>query len=332
MSLKNLKAKSDEALASIQAITAHEVGVRRPTTAPGATALMQPTIDALNDRAKTAEAKNDEYEKRLQQQPMELSLDVCEEVPRRRRTLTVEQFEELKANLRTNALVHPISVERPSNGTYRIISGHNRVDAYRALGRPSISAVVRDIEAEKVDRSAFYANLLQPSLPDYEKYLGFKQERERTGQKQKQMAEEAGIPESVVSMLLSFDDLPGPALEIIARRPQIIGMSCAFDLAKAARAGNQARVIEAVERLAEGLLVQKDAVKHATTVPSAPRTRELVSPSKVKAGRLDFCQYIGRGTTLRIDFKQEAHRADAEQAIAALLKKLAQESVVDSKF
>ena len=158
MSFKSLKAKSDDALASIQSVVAPDGGGRRPTTAPGATALMQPTIDALNDRAKAAEAKVDEYEKRLQQQPIELPLGVCEEVPKRRRTLTPVQFEELKANLRTNALVHPISVEPPSAGKYRIISGHNRVDAYRALGRMTILAVVRDIEAEKVDRSAFYAN------------------------------------------------------------------------------------------------------------------------------------------------------------------------------
>lgn len=331
MSFKALKAKSDDALASIPNATP-DGGGRRPTTAPGATALMQPTIDALNDRAKAAEAKVGEYEKRLQQQPIELSLDVCEEVPRRRRRLTPEQFEELKANLRTNALVHPISVEPPNGGKYRIISGHNRADAYRALGRSSILAVVRDIEAEKVDRSAFYANLLQPTLPDYEKYLGFKAERDRTGQKQKQMAEEAGISESVISMLFSFDNLPPAALEIIARSPQIIGMSCAFELAKVARAGNPARVVEAVERLSEGLLGQKEAIRHATTIPSAPRTKEIVTPSKVKAGRLDFCQYVGRGTTLRIDFKQEAHRAEAEQKIATLLATLAQAAATSSKF
>ena len=331
MSFKNLKAKSDDALASIPNAPP-DGGGRRPTTAPGATALMQPTIDALNDRAKAAEAKVGEYEKRLQQQPIELPLDVCQEVPRRRRKLTPEQFEELKANLRSNALVHPISVEPPNGGKYRIISGHNRVDAYRALGRASILAVVRDIEAAKVDRSAFYANLLQPTLPDYEKYVGFKAERDRTGQKQKQMAEEAGISESVISMLFAFDHLPPPAIDIIARNPQIIGMSCAFELAKVARAGNLARVIEAVERLSEGLLGQKEAIRHAMTNPSAPRTKEIVAPSKVKAGRLDFCQYVGRGTTLRIDFKQEAHRAEAEQKIATLLATLAQAAATSSKF
>lgn len=331
MSFKNLKAKSDDALASIPNAPP-DGGGRRPTTAPGATALMQPTIDALNDRAKAAEAKVGEYEKRLQQQPIELPLDVCQEVPRRRRKLTPEQFEELKANLRSNALVHPISVEPPNGGKYRIISGHNRVDAYRALGRASILAVVRDIEAAKVDRSAFYANLLQPTLPDYEKYVGFKAERDRTGQKQKQMAEEAGISESVISMLFAFDHLPPPAIDIIARNPQIIGMSCAFELAKVARAGNLARVIEAVERLSEGLLGQKEAIRHAMTNPSAPRTKEIVAPSKVKAGRLDFCQYVGRGTTLRIDFKQEVHRAEAEQKIATLLATLAQAAAASSKF
>jgi hypothetical protein len=44
---------------------------------------------------------------------------------------------------------------------------------------------------------------------------------------------------------------------------------------------------------------------------------------KVRAGRLDFCQYVNRGTTLRIDFKDEAQRIEAEARIARLLQTLA---------
>ncbi len=335
MSLKDLKNKSDSALAAIPPLKRDEQAQRRPVTAPGATAFMQPALDDLSRRAEAAEARVLEYESnRLGQAAIELPLDRLVEVPARRRTLTPAQFQELKENLRTNPLVHPISVEPGVDGKYRIISGHNRVDAYRALGRLGILAVVRDIEAEKVDRSAFYANLLQPSLPDYEKYLGFKREQEATRKTQKQMASEAGVPESVLSMLFSFEQLQGEALHVISRRPDAIGMSCAAELAKLSKGGKQSqgRVLEALERLVEGVFTQKEAVRYASAAPALPRPQQSMAPIKVRAGRKEYCQYVGRGTLLRIEFKQEGDRQKAEEEISQLLNRLATRSTSDSNF
>ena len=152
MSLKDLRSKSNEALASMPAGKPLPEGrVARPVTAPGATAFMQPTIDALNQRAKEAEAKVLDYERRLDQQPTEVALDQLVEVGSRKRRLTDEQFEELKANLAINSLVHPIAVRRREDGRLEVVSGHNRIAAYRALGRSTIAVVVVDIEEGKVD-------------------------------------------------------------------------------------------------------------------------------------------------------------------------------------
>lgn len=335
MSLKDLKQRSNAALADISNTPAKsndEPNGRRATTGPGAMAFMQPTIDDLNLRAKSAEAKVEEFQRKLQEQPTEVALDDLEEVKSRRRNLSPEQFDELKANLRNNALVHPISVERAINGKYQIISGHNRVDAYRALGRKSILAVVRDIDPDKIDRSAFYANLLQPSLPDYDKFLGFKRERDQTGRSQKQLAEEAGVAESVLSMLFSFEQLPAEALAVIARNPSVIGMSCVAELAKATKGGKGARVVEAAERLVDGILSQKEAIRYVNTTLISPRAPEAAAVTKVRAGRHEFCHFVGRGKTLRIDFTDESQRTTAEEAIAKLLKNLAKQFDASSKF
>jgi ParB family chromosome partitioning protein len=334
MSLKDLKSKSDAALAHIvDPSKSAEPRFTRPTTAPGATALMQPTIDALNDRAKSAEAKVAEYEQKLTHLPTDLPLEMLIEVESRKRKLTPEQFEELKSNLSTNPLIHPIAVKRLASGLFEIISGHNRFAAFRALGRSTIPVVVLDIEDTIVDRSAFYANLLQPSLPDYEKFLGFCRERDRTGQTQKQMAKDAGVPESMVSMLFSFDQLPVKALDLIEERPEVIGMSCASELAKLSRDGKSDQVVEAVLLLVEGKLTQKEAVRFAAKNNIViQRNSETSIPVKIRVGRLEFCQYVARGKTLRIDFKNEEHRLEAEEALGKLLQDLANQSRVDSKF
>jgi ParB family transcriptional regulator, chromosome partitioning protein len=323
VSLKNLKSKSDAALANIPEVKTQEQQSTRPTTAPGATAFMQPAMDALNERAKRAEAKVAEYEMKLAKQPTEVALNMLVEVPGRKRKLTPQQFEELKENLRRNPLVHPATVKKLPHGKFEIVSGHNRVEAFRALGLSTIPAVVMDIDEAIVSRSAFYANLFQTSLTDYEKYLGFREERDRTQETQKQIADEAGIPESVVSMLFSFERLPKRALELIMRRPEVIGLNCVSELAKLAREGKEERVIEAVELLVEGTLTQKEAVKHAKKVVVLPRSSVVGTPVKIRAGRLEFCEYLSRGASLRIEFKNEEHRQEAESAIANTLQELA---------
>lgn len=325
MGLKDLKSRSDQALAQIAAPAAEDNRPHRATTAPGATAFMQPTIDALNERAKTAEALAAQYRQQLDQQPVELPLDALVEVAHRRRRLTPEQFDELKNNLAHNPLIHPITVQRLADGRFELISGHHRAEVYRALGRSTIPVVVLDLEASQADRSAFYANLLQPSLPDYEKYLGFKAERERSGHSQKQMARDAGVPESVVSMLFAFDQLPEAAHQLIERRPEWVGMSCAAELARLVRAGREEQVLQALEQLVEGRLTQKEALRWANRSPApAAASRASTAPVRIRAGRLEFCSYQGRGSSLRIDFRSEELRAEAEAAIAATLQTLAE--------
>lgn len=325
MGLKDLKIRSDDALAQIaaQKTTVDDRPIRA-TTAPGATAFMQPTIDALNDRAKKAEALAAEYRLKLEQAPIELPLDSLIEVPHRRRRLTPEQFDELKGNLANNPLIHPITVQRVADGRFEIISGHNRAEVYRSLGRTLIPVVVMELESDHVDRSAFYTNLLQPSLSDFEKYLGFKAERDRTGHSQKQMAKDAGVSESIISMLFSFDHLPEEALLLVERRPEVVGMTCVAEMAKLCRAGRKAEVTEAIGQLIEGRLTQKEAIRLASRkVALAAARPSAQAPVRVRVGRLEFCQYQSRGTSLRIEFRSEDQRKEAEAVIADALQELA---------
>ncbi len=259
----DLKAKSQKALAGMGGPAAPRPAEVRPVTTPGAVAFLQPTIDALNERVKAAEGAAEALRRKLASQPTEVAVELLDRVEARRRRLTAAQFDELKENLRGNPLVHPVAVKALADGRYEIVSGHHRVEAFRALGRDSVPVVVVDIDDAVVDRAAFYANLLQPSLPDFEKYLGFRRERERTGATQKELARAAGVPESTLSTLFAFDQLPARARELIEDRPEGIGMNCAFELARLTRSGAEAQVVEAVELLLSGRLTQKEAVRHA---------------------------------------------------------------------
>ena len=331
MSLKDLKNKSTSALDSISSTPAKPATSARPVTAPGATAMMQPTIDALNERAKSAEARATEAEQslaivelKINDSPKELPLDVLVEVEGRRRKLTAEQFEELVANLTENPLVQPVVVKKLEDGKYEVVSGHNRLAAYRLLGRHSIPVTVSELEDR--DRAAFFANLLQPTLPDYAKYLGFKKWQEETEDSQAVMAKKAGTTKNTISRLFAFADLPAEAVDLIAEKPEVIGASCASDLSRLVAAGKKNQVVEAIRLLAAGEITQIEAVKLAGKQEPKVRQVEENFTVKIKAGRLEYCRYSVKGGTLRIDFKDALERQNVEEKIAKLLQDLAEKA------
>lgn len=247
-------------------------------------------------------------------------LSELHEVVGRRRQLTAEQYNDLKENLRQNALVTPITVRKREQGGYEVISGHNRLAVYRELGRESIPAFIMEADEERADVNAFYANLLQPSLPDFSKYKGFKQRQNQTGKNQKQLAAEAGIDEPRLSRVMSFGDLPKEVLAMLETAPNSMGAEAAAVLARFTREGQGDAVTVAVSKLIQGELTQEGVIKAVAqprSVSNSPRPEAIV----IRAGKSTYCKIVGVKQTLRIDFVSEADRRLVEGEIQKMLEK-----------
>lgn len=309
--------------ARIQPRDANEKASEKPLkTAPvmlyDATARMH----AAEQRAEELEARLLEAEKKTTL--FEIPLDQVHEVPGRQRNLSEVQYQELRDNLRNNELVTPITVRPRSDGGYEIISGHNRVRAFRELGRATIAAVIRETDAARADINAFYANLLQPTLPDYEKFLGFRLIRSRHPElSQEQIAEMAGVSQSLLSRLLSFEELPEDAHAILMEQPWCLGAAAASSLASIAKSGRGAKVVEAVHKIAMEGLDQATAVSLASKDVEKPRARPPVEITNYKIGKSPFCSYRKSDTTLRMDFKSAEHAEAVHSEILAVLEKYA---------
>lgn len=309
--------------AGIKARTVEKQVDKPPRTAPGM------FLDATQ-RMNVAEARIEELEAQLKQAQStsaELPLDELHEVPGRRRKLTSQQYMELKENLRNNPLVTPITVRKHAKGGYEIVSGNNRVSVFRELGRTHIPAALLDSDDDQAEINAFYANLLQPDLPDFEKYCGFKNIiQRRPTLTHTQIAEAAGVSRSFISQLMAFDELPLDVIEILKDRPDALGANAAQDLAVLAKRGRGEQVIRAVARLAAGELDQTAAVKEAATDPitkSAASARP--EPVRIKIGRATYCAVQRADKVLRIQF-QSAEEAEAvQQAICEVLQRRASE-------
>jgi ParB family chromosome partitioning protein len=271
----------------------------RAKTAPGQLMMIQGDL-------KRAEERADELQRQLDAgAPRAIPLSEIYLVPGRQRMLSPEEKAELKENLRLNPLLHPVTVRPKNERGYELVSGYNRYNIYLELGRREIEAHVKELEADKVEIYAFYANLLSPSLPDFEKYLGFKKRQAATGYSQKQLAEESGISPKSLSALFTFDDFPEEAKEILAGAPDVLGIRTAQKFIAAIKSGRHAQVITALQRLCnrEEGFTQANAIAY---VNSAQRERNKEVESRViRVGRAQFCKLDARRDTVLVKFTDE---------------------------
>ncbi len=241
------------------------------------------------------------------------------EVEGRRRSLTQAQKEELKLNIQNNGLIHKIVVRPDGKGCFEIIAGHNRVDAYKALGLEEIEADIKDIDEEHVLQSAFYSNLFNSPLSDYEKYCGFKVIQEKTGEIQEQLAVRAGVSKMQISALFGFGKLPARAIEMIRENPHCIGYNAVSKMvARENVATNSEAIITAIERLSRDEITEAIAVTLATRKPTVKLAPQKMAP--VKIGTENFAEFTIRKDRLVIDFKDSEKSAQLMGKIRDLIE------------
>lgn len=296
---------------------ASEIQAGRPRTAPG-------QLMGLQAQHADALSQIDELKEQIKLGPFRLlPLDSLVEVPGRRRKLTDEEFAELRDNLAQHPMITPITVRDSGDGRFEIVSGHNRAAAYRVLGRTEIGAWIADAPADSSEELAFYANLLHPSLPDFEKYLGLKKiiataDDEMTAA---DLAARTGMSRQLVAQLLQFEDLPPEALSLLEKRPERLGSRIASKLAALATGGQSKKVIEAVRLLVtESEMDQKDALAWASAVDAPVQKKQAV---RIRYGNKTYCTVQSSGKAIRLTFESDDDRAEMETVVSDLLKKQA---------
>ncbi len=292
--------------------------LQRAAASPESFAAVAEGAETTND----PQARVQELEAELaRQQPQELPLELIDSVPGRRRKLTQEQFEELRENLRANPLVHPITVRRKDDGRFEVVSGENRLAAYRELGKPDIRVSVLDVEEQLAERAAFYANLIAHDLPDYEKFKGFEREQQATGASLAEMARLAGVHKASISRLFAFSRLPPEARAELERHPAALGAACAEELARLCTPTNAERVVETVRLVAAGKINQAQAPGRVRATARAARPTPRTGT--VKAGRFKFADYRASGSVVRLEFHADVDMDEACRRIEALLNEMA---------
>lgn len=304
------------------------VAARAESGAPRSLETMPAQLGAFRLEAQEYQRKIEALQAQLEEalkngsSGIDIPLDKLHEIKGRRRYMSPEEYRDLRENLRTNELNQPIVVDMRADGEFELVSGHHRSDAYRELGRKTIRGVLRANTAENPAVAAFYANLFQSPLTDFEKYLGFTElQNQFPGITQAQIAERSGKSESTISYLMAFRDLPASVITMLHATPTLLGSDAASAFAKLTRAGKGEKVVEAVKQLAEGSIDQKRAVALAGA-ESHKESNDRPTPQivKIRDGKKNYCQIRRTAKVLRIDFESESEAQKVMKIVQEVLE------------
>ena len=145
--------------------------------------------------------------------------------------------------------------------------------------------------------------------------------QQATGKNQVQLASEAGVTPSFVSMLMIFDQLPEEMTSVLDKRPELIGANAAEEFAKLIKRGRRTQVMEAVKAIAEDGMSQAAALRLASRDEQAAPVP--VASKKIRSGKSVFAELRGADKVLRISFRSQEDRLSAEDAIAEVLARFA---------
>lgn len=284
----------------------------RPKTAPGQLMASLPLLAEKERELQAAMKRIEALEAAGGGHSEEIQISTLVEVPGRRRILSDQEYAELRANIEVNPLIHPIVYRPLGDGRNEIISGNNRVAIYRDdLHRTSIRGVPFDGTDTEVELGAAFSNLLSPSLPDFEKYRQFQRIQHNLGLTQADIIRMSGLAQSHVARILSFENLPDSAKEIIATRPHRLGGTAAAKFAALAQQGRESEVTSAIKALIESdEMTQERALTLAAPVrPKA--TQPFVTT--IAVGKRKFCEMSTRNGVVGIRFSGKDGESKAEE-------------------
>ena len=300
-----------------------EVKPRDPNTAPQTSPAK---LMEFNDAALEWKARVDDLTQKLEEAGKGATrmfpLDRLHKKEGRQKTLSPEDADKLRENLRFNKLDSPITVVRREDGDWRIVSGNNRVDMYRELGRTEIEGVEKDYDEIEEDKQAFFSNLLHDSLTAFGKYQGFKTLIDNHGYTQDEIAKFSGYVASEISRIMSFAKLPDEAIEIIKQNPSSVGANTVAEIASIINGGKKERALDALRDIVSGKSEQGAAVEKAKKPESitAAKSSVDVNEYKIKKGKASYADIRAVDKTIRISLKDSANRSILAEKIYALIK------------
>ncbi|MGZ3503604.1 MAG: ParB/RepB/Spo0J family partition protein [Vulcanimicrobiaceae bacterium] len=225
-----------------------------------------------------------------------------------RKTFDAEALDDLQRSIKEFGVLVPVLV-REKGGTFELIAGERRWRACAALGRPTISAIVRKSDDRDSLEIAIVENLQREDLNPLEEAEGIKHLIDEYNFTQEQAADRLGksrpaianalrllaLPESIKSMLVAERLTAGHARALLMA-PE------SHRIALAERAANEGMTVRALERLAQAFTAPVIGKQAVTERPLTPEQQDFEAHLRTKLGTHVSLKRRGRGGRIEIRY------------------------------
>ncbi len=192
-----------------------------------------------------------------------------------RSNIEQEKIKELASSMKSQGLLHPISIQKRSDGSYTVVAGHRRFLAAKHLNWKDIPAA--EVQGKDALVVLTLENLSRENLTPYEEVEAFKRLADATGMSARKIAEKVGVSNVLVSERLKVAAFP----ELVeAMRDKGLTFKRAVKLAADAKKNKDTTISES---LIDGKLDEQDKVadekgaKRAETIAAKEATTEATS-------------------------------------------------------
>lgn len=140
---------------------------------------------------------------------LEIAPNKIKENPRQpRKDFAAADLEDLIQSVKRHGILLPLVVTRKPDGNFELVAGERRLRAARALGLPTVPAIVREATEQQKLELAIIENVQRADLNAYEEALAYKALVDEFGLTQEDTAARVGKSRSAVANTMRLLDLP----------------------------------------------------------------------------------------------------------------------------
>jgi ParB family chromosome partitioning protein len=223
----------------------------------------------------------------------EVDIDLIDPNPEQPRTIFSEdKLEELSQSIRENGLVQPILLRRKEYGRYQLVAGERRWRAAQRAGLQRVSAVIREVEDEKLLELALIENIQRQELNPIEEATAYQRLMEVFGLTQEEVAKRVGKDRSSVANYVRLLKLPESVQTMLEE--ERLSMGHARALLGLEDQQEQARLAqEVVERKLSVRETERAVQQKAQKTKSRDDSTHVRIDANIRAAELKLKRFLG---------------------------------------
>jgi ParB family transcriptional regulator, chromosome partitioning protein len=223
----------------------------------------------------------------------EVDIDLIDPNPDQPRTIfSEEKLEELSQSIQENGLVQPILLRRKGDGRFQLVAGERRWRAAQRIGMQQVSAIIRDVEDEKLLEIALIENIQRQELNPIEEAAAYQRLMGVLGMTQEEVAKRVGKDRSSVANYVRLLKLPASVQRML--EGEQLSMGHARALLGLEEQEEQAKLAqEVIERKLSVRETERAVQQKAVKSKNGTDSTQVRIDANIRAAELKLKRFLG---------------------------------------